>query len=110
MAQRPRTNLSNAVAVIGLGRFGGSVAETLIRLGHNVLAMDADLGLVQHWSDRLTHVVQASSIDAETLRSLGVHEFPHVVVTIGTDIEASALTVLALVELGVPDIWAKAVS
>ena len=110
MAQRRRTDLSNSVAVIGLGRFGSSVADALIRLGHNVLAMDTDLGLVQQWSDRLTHVVQASSIEADTLRGLGVHEFPHAVVAIGTDIEASALTVLALAEIGVPDIWAKAVT
>lgn len=110
MAQRPRTELSNNVVVIGLGRFGSSVADALVRLGHNVLAMDVDLGLVQQWSDRLTHVVQASCIDADTLRSLGVQEFPHAVVAIGTDIEASALTVLALAEIGVPDIWAKAVT
>lgn len=110
MAQRSRSDRTNGVVVIGLGRFGSAVAEALIRLGHNVLAMDANLGLVQQWSDKLTHVVQASSIDADTLRSLGVHEFPHVVVTIGTDIEASALTVLALVEIGVQDIWAKAVT
>ncbi len=110
MAQRPRSDLSNSVVVIGLGRFGSSVADALIRLGHNVLAMDVDLGLVQQWSDRLTHVVQANSTDVDTLRSLGVHEFPRAVVAIGTDIEASALTVLALAEIGVPDIWAKAVT
>lgn len=110
MAQRPRTEQSNNVVVIGLGRFGSSVADALVRLGHNVLALDVDLGLVQQWSDRLTHVVQASCIDADTLRSLGVQEFPHAVVAIGTDIEASALTVLALAEIGVPDIWAKAVT
>lgn len=110
MAQRPRTDRANGVAVIGLGRFGSAVAEALVRLGHHVLAVDVDLALVQQWSDRLTHVVQASSMDAGTLRSLGVHEFPHAVVAIGTDIEASALTVLALAELGVPDIWAKAVT
>lgn len=110
MAQRPRADRTNGVVVIGLGRFGSAVAEALIRLGHSVLAIDVDLALVQQWSDRLTHVVQASSIDADTLRSLGVHEFPRAVVAIGTDIEASALTVLALAELGVPDIWAKAVT
>ena len=110
MAQRLRTDQINNVVVIGLGRFGSSVADALVRLGHNVLALDVDLSLVQQWSDRLTHVVQASCIDADTLRSLGVQEFPHAVVAIGTDIEASALTVLALAEIGVPDIWAKAVT
>ena len=110
MAKRPSADPANSVVVIGLGRFGSSVAEALVRLGHHVLAVDVDLNLVQQWSDRLTHVVQASSIDADTLRSFGVHEFTHAVVAIGTDIEASALTVLALAELGVPDIWAKAIT
>jgi trk system potassium uptake protein len=98
----------NNVVVIGLGRFGGAVAESLVRLGHDVLAIDENGELVQAWSDRLTHVVQADTTDSETLRRLGVHEFGRAVVGIGTDLEASVLTVLALAELGVKDIWAKA--
>jgi trk system potassium uptake protein TrkA len=98
----------NGVVVIGLGRFGGAVAQSLVRLGHDVLAIDQDGELVQSWSDRLTHVVQADTTDSETLRRLGVQEFGRAVVGIGTDLEASVLTVLALAELGVRDIWAKA--
>lgn len=98
------------VVVIGLGRFGGAVAHTLTDLGHEVLALEESLDLVQTWSDRLTHVVQADGRQAETLRRLGVHEARHAVVGIGNDIEASVLTVLALSEVGVPAIWAKAVS
>ena len=98
----------NGVVVIGLGRFGGAVAESLVRLGHDVLAIDQDGELVQSWADRLTHVVQADTTDGETLRRLGVQEFGRAVVGIGTDLEASVLTVLALAELGVRDIWAKA--
>jgi trk system potassium uptake protein TrkA len=96
--------------VVGLGRFGGAVAESLTRLGHEVLAIEENLSLVQAWSDRLTHVVQADSSNIEALRQLGVADFQHAVVGIGSDIEASVLTVLALTELGVPDIWAKAVT
>ena len=96
--------------MIGLGRFGGAVAESLVRMGHDVLGIDADAELVQSWSDRLTHVVQADTTDGDTLRRLGVHEFAHAVVGIGGDIEASVLTVLALSELDVGDIWAKALS
>jgi trk system potassium uptake protein TrkA len=96
------------VVVIGLGRFGGAVAESLVRLGHDVLAIDENAELVQSWSDRLTHVVQADTTSSDTLRRLGVGEFGRAVVGIGTDLEASVLTVLALSELGVPDIWAKA--
>lgn len=104
--QKPVT--PGSVVVIGLGRFGGAVADSLVRLGHEVLAIDEDAALVQSWADRLTHVVQADTTNVETLRRLGVHEFERAVVGIGTDIEASLLTVLALSELKIPDIWAKA--
>ena len=109
MARAPSPG-SDSVAVIGLGRFGGAVAESLVRLGHDVLGIDEDAELVQSWADRLTHVVQADSTNGDTLRRLGVHDFAHAVVGIGGDIEASVLTVLALSELGVQDIWAKALS
>lgn len=107
---RPKNQTSNNVVVVGLGRFGGAVAQSLTRLGHEVLAIEENLSLVQAWSDRLTHVVQADSSNIEALRQLGVADFQHAVVGIGSDIEASVLTVLALAELGVPDIWAKAVT
>jgi trk system potassium uptake protein TrkA len=100
----------NGIVVIGLGRFGGSVAASLVRLGHDVLGIDEDTEIVQAWSDRLTHVVQADSTNTDTLRRLGVHQLGCGVVAIGTNLEASVLTVLALAELGVPDIWAKALS
>ncbi|MBS7457879.1 potassium channel family protein [Coralloluteibacterium stylophorae] len=98
----------DGTVVIGLGRFGGAVAESLSRLGHEVLAIDEDIELVQAWADRLTHVVQADTTNADTLRRLGVAEFPSAVVAIGSDVEASVLTVLALEEIGMRDIWAKA--
>ncbi len=100
----------DSVVVIGLGRFGSAVAESLARLGHDVLALDESAELVQTWSDRLTHVVQADSGNADTLRQLGVQDFQHAVVGIGTNIEASVLTTLALSELGNGDIWAKAIN
>jgi trk system potassium uptake protein TrkA len=101
---------SGTVAVIGLGRFGGAVAESLVRLGHEVLAIDERAEIVQQWSDRLTHVVQADATDAAVLSQLGIGEFDRVVVAIGTDIEASVLTVLAVEEAGVGEIWAKAIT
>lgn len=105
MARRPS---DDAVVVIGLGRFGGAVAQSLAELGHEVLGIDENAEIVQSWADRLTHVVQADTTDSETLRRLGVQDFPRAVVAIGTDIEASVLTVLALTELGIQNIWAKA--
>ncbi|BCJ64663.1 TrkA family potassium uptake protein [Polymorphospora rubra] len=101
---------AEGVAVLGLGRFGGQVAASLLRLGHEVLGIDEDPRLVQQWSDRLTHVAQADTTDNEALRQLGVPDFGRAVVGIGTDIEASVLTVLALTEVGVKEIWAKATS
>jgi trk system potassium uptake protein TrkA len=98
------------VVVIGLGRFGGAVAESLLELGHEVLGIDSDEHIVQGWSDRLTHVAQADSTDNEALHQLGVPDFSRAVVGIGTNIEASVLTVLALTEIGVGDITAKAIS
>ena len=106
-SDKPR---SGGVVVIGLGRFGGALADSLVRLGHDVLAIDESESLVQTWADRLTHVVQADATDAYALRQLGVGDFAHAVVGIGTDIEASVLTVLALEEVGVGEIWAKAVT
>ena len=103
-------NGSDNVVVIGLGRFGGAVAESLQKLGHEVLGIDSDDKLVQEWSEKLTHVAQADATDEEALRQLGVPDFGHAVVGIGTHIEASVLTVLALTEVGVPEIWAKAIS
>ncbi len=105
MASKPS---EDAVVVIGLGRFGGAVALGLAELGHEVLGIDENAEIVQSWADQLTHVVQADTTDSETLRRLGVQEFSRAVVAIGTDIEASVLTVLALTDLGIPDIWAKA--
>ena len=107
MARAPSA-ISNNVAVIGLGRFGGAVADTLVRLGHDVLGVDEDAEVVQSWADRLTHVVQADTTSSDTLRRLGVRDFDRAVVGIGSDIEASVLTVLALSDLGTKDIWAKA--
>jgi trk system potassium uptake protein TrkA len=104
------TPRADSVVVIGLGRFGSAVAESLSHLGHDVLAIDEDAALVQSWGERLAHVVQADTCNAETLRQLGAADFQHAVVGIGTDIEASVLTTLALSELGVPDIWAKAIN
>ncbi|TDQ82293.1 trk system potassium uptake protein TrkA [Dongia mobilis] len=104
------TPTSNSVVVIGLGRFGGAVADSLVRLGHDVLGIDENAELVQRWADQLTHVVQADATNTDTLRRLGVADFESAVVGIGNDLEASVLTVLSLVELGIRDIWVKALS
>lgn len=101
---------ADSVVVIGLGRFGRSVAESLVQLGHDVLGIDERPEIVQEMSAILPHVVQANTTNVEALRQLGVEDFRHGVVAIGSDLESSVLSVLALLELGVPDVWAKAVT
>ena len=101
---------SDAVLVVGLGRFGSAAAEALHRLGHEVLAIERSPELVQEWSGRLTHVVEADSTNANALRQVGAAQFGIAVVGIGTSIEASVLTTLNLVDLKVGQIWAKAIS
>jgi trk system potassium uptake protein TrkA len=96
--------------VIGLGRFGGGLAATLVGMGHEVLGIDADGKTVQDLSGVLTHVVQADSTSEEAMRQLGVQEVGTAIVAIGTDLEASILTTGVLVDLGVERIVAKAVT
>jgi trk system potassium uptake protein len=109
LAERRRPHRSD-VAVIGLGRFGGQVADALVRLGHEVLAVDLDGRTVEKWTERLTYVVQADATEVRVLRQLGIDQFSRIVVGIGTALEASVLTVLALTEIGVSEIWAKSTS
>ena len=75
-----------SVLVVGLGRFGSAVAESLVAMGKEVLAIDEDADLVQRWAAEFTHVVQADTTDDEALRQLGVAAFDRAVVAIGTDI------------------------
>ena len=96
------------VLVIGLGRFGGAVAQTLERMGHEVLGIDADANTVQGLAGKLTQVVEGDCTDPDCLERLGAGEFASAVVGIGEDIEASVLIVMALSDIGVPSIWAKA--
>ena len=98
------------VVVIGLGRFGSSVAHTLVDMGYEVLGIDANEQTVQDHSDALTHVLQADTTSTKTLKQVGAADAATVVVCIGTGIEASVLTVTALVDLGVRNIWAKAIT
>ena len=100
---------ADSVAVIGLGRFGRSLALELMAAGTDVLGIDLDEELVQGLNGQLTQVVRADSTKEEALRQLAVHEFDRVVVAIGDDISASILTCSVLLSMGIPVIWAKVV-
>lgn len=96
------------VLVIGLGRFGAAVAGQLQRLDREVLAIDPDAGLVQKWSERVTHAVQADGRSIDALRQIGAQDFAIAVVAVGSYIEASVLITANLTDLKIPQIWAKA--
>lgn len=95
-------------AIIGLGRFGGSLCQTLIESGQEVLAVDKDEDRINEYMNIATHAVVANAIDEMTLRSLGLRNFDHVIIAIGEDIQASILVTLMAKEMGVPNVTAKA--
>lgn len=94
--------------VIGLGRFGASVAKTLYNLGNDVLAVDHDEEIVQSIADKVTHSVQLDATDENSLKSLGISNFDVAVVTIGADIQSSIMVTLLIKELGVKYVICKA--
>ncbi|WP_309138265.1 TrkA family potassium uptake protein [Parageobacillus sp. VR-IP] len=95
-------------AVIGLGRFGGSICRTLSEQGMEVLAIDVDEDRVNEFASIVSHAVVGDSTDENVLKSLGIRNFDHVIVAIGDNIQASILTTLILKELGVQHITVKA--
>lgn len=98
------------VLIIGLGRFGAATAGQLDRQDREVLAIDTDQALVQKWADRVTHAVVADARSMEVLKQLGAADFEVAVVAVGSSVEASVLVASNLVELGIRQIWAKAIS
>ena len=115
MADQTSTNArrglpAGSVLIVGLGRFGGSLARTLVGLGTEVLALDHDARLVQSHANELPHVAQADATDLTALRQLGAHEYDTAVVAIGAGIEASVLVTAALIDLGIERVWAKAIT
>lgn len=94
--------------MIGLGRFGSSIAKTLYSLGNDVLAIDSDEETVQDIADSVTHAVQVDATDEHSLRTLGVSNFDVAVVSIGSDVQASIMAALLARELGVKHVIAKA--
>ncbi len=96
--------------VVGLGRFGKSLALELVDQGVEVLGVDSSSRTVESLAGRLTHVVEADSTNEAAMRQLAVGEFRRGVIGVGTDLEASILSASVLLTLGVKDVWAKAIS
>lgn len=100
--------MKKQIVVIGLGRFGFSIASNLVALGQEVLAVDQSEHLVKQAAAVVTHAIQADATEIDTLRSLGVHNFDVGIVAIGEDVQANILAALLLKELGIPYVIAKA--
>lgn len=98
------------VLVIGLGRFGAATAGELDKLGRDVLAVDEDPALVQKWAERVKHTAVLDARNMSALEQVGARDFPIAVVATGSSIEASVLITANLVDLKIPQIWAKAIS
>lgn len=100
--------MRHQVLVIGLGRFGTAVALELSELGHEVLALDRDEGVVNELAPKVTHAVQVDATDEDALRAVGAGDFRFAVVAISSAAEASIFATMALHDLGVGTIVAKA--
>ncbi|MBT2665621.1 MULTISPECIES: TrkA family potassium uptake protein [Bacillaceae] len=97
-------------AVIGLGRFGTSVAHRLYTAGQEVLGIDVNEERVENAELSVTHAIMADTTEEETLKSIGIRNFDCVIVAIGNDMQSSILTTLLLKELGVDKVIAKALN
>ena len=97
-------------AVIGLGRFGGSIVQYLSTHDYDVLAIDVDEERVSQFMNIASYAVVVDAMDETALKSLGIRNFDHVIVAIGENLNASILTTIILKELGVEHITVKAQS
>ncbi|WP_020008789.1 potassium channel family protein [Salinicoccus albus] len=102
--------MNKEFAVIGLGRFGGSIVKELINLDMDVLAIDADEKRVNEFADIATQAVVANTTDESVIKDLGLKNFDNVIVAIGDDIQSSILTTVILKDLGVEKVTVKSQS
>jgi len=100
--------MKQTFAIVGLGRFGSSLLESLIAAGQDVLVIDSNPTLVENYMDIATHAVIADAQDEDALRDLDLPSFDHVIVAIGHNQQASILTTILLKDMGVRHVVAKA--
>lgn len=101
---------NHSYCVIGLGRFGTALAETLAENGQEVLVLDSSESKIRDIQDKVQQALVAPYMDKASLQEAGVQNCDTVIVAIGENVEASILTTLNVIELGVPRVIAKAVS
>ncbi len=98
------------VAVIGLGKFGSTVAKELTERGAYVIAVDENKERVEDIKESVTYAVSLNSTDENALRAVGIQNMDIAVVCVGENVEANLLTTLLLKKIGVKKIWARAIS
>jgi trk system potassium uptake protein len=100
--------MKHPVMVIGLGRFGTAAARELMALGHEVLAVDSEMAIINDIAPDVTHAVQLDATDEEALGAVGAGDFTYAIVAISGRTEASIFATMALKNLGVATVVAKA--
>lgn len=106
----PGYQSNSTFGVIGLGRFGFALVETLAESGREVLVLDNNESKIRQVQDKANQAFVAAQLDRDTLEEAGVQNCGTVIVCIGEQVEASILTTLHVIELGVPRVIAKAIS
>lgn len=99
-----------SIAVIGLGRFGETIALRVAEMGHEIMGVDIDEDLVQKISPYLTYAATADTTDEDALHALSLNQFDVVVVAIGDNLQANLMTSMLLKEMGIRYVVAKAQS
>ncbi len=98
------------IVVIGLGRLGFRLAQTLVELGHKAVGIDISTNRIKRAQEVLSQVYVADATDKTAMQQLGMADYSHIVVSIGSSMEASILATLTLKELGAREVWVKALS
>lgn len=98
------------VGVIGLGKFGFKLGQTMINLGEKIVGLDNDPEKVRQAQNVFTQVYQADASQKEVLNQLGFSDLVHVLISVGDSVAASSMITMYLKELGVPKVWVKAVN
>lgn len=94
--------------VLGLGRFGQSLAKTLYEMGHEVLAIEKDEGIVEDMADSVTQVIRGDITDEDLLKAVGVRNFDAAIISTGEDVHTSILSTIIVMEIGIKHIIVKA--
>lgn len=100
--------MKRQIAVMGLGRFGSSVARSLYNLGHDVLAIDIDENKVQSIMGQATHALTGDCTNDAVLKELGIPDYDAAVVAIGSDVVSSIMASVLLKTMGVPYVVSRA--